>query len=685
LWAGFVAPRRPGPSGSALASFGTIPMLRLGSYELLREIHRSKSAVVYAARRADDEADAAGRYAVKAFDADSYGLLESVASAHTFLERAALQAALSTQGARHWAAIHEAGDTDTPFFVTDLYPLSARKVVDRGAAVGPRGLYTIVWSVVRGLTEMREMFRRAHGNLKLTNVLIRGEDLRTGTPKTTEVVLVDPSVEAHSARDRSADLYAVGELIHQLVLKRPSRPTPGPDDLDPPLEPDYPIPYTTAWRKLGPQGEGWLDLCNWLLSPDPSDRPPDLVAVAVALHQLAPAPSRRARKWVAAAGALALAGGAGAAALHHANGTARAELSAVNQQWFAAFERALDDPARQQRYAADDTLNAVTALVRQAKQAGVHFDPSNDSMFSYPAYRNAQAAAEVAQRVERELTPERWQRLAAQNALRQTYAARGWTQPAMFVADLTAAARPGTTADLAAGVDRLMNVTSRIGPAAAALDEQWARYEADLKVAQDANDPVLTAFARSLRESVGTALRLTDGGFDGLDALADRQPLAARLAAVVRGGFPQEYGRDRIAAEVESKLNTASPTPPTSARGSTRSSSTSWSGWTRRPSRCSGWAGSWTGSGPTCSGRPGRVGAAPVRGRAGRGRGADRGPWVRSGSSAGTSHSCRARSRSGSARSRGTCTGCGTSGCGWTTRGSGSSTSTGRWSARPTR
>jgi hypothetical protein len=123
----------------------------------------------------------------------------------------------------------ELGDTDTAYYVTDLYPLTAQKVVDRRMAVGSRGLHAVVCGVVRGLTELREMFRRAHGNLKLTNVLVRGDDLKLNAGKGTEVVLVDPAVEAHTARDRAADLLAIGELIHQLVLKRPFKPQKGGD------------------------------------------------------------------------------------------------------------------------------------------------------------------------------------------------------------------------------------------------------------------------------------------------------------------------------------------------------------------------------------------------------------------------------------------------------------------------
>lgn len=534
-------------------------MSQLGSFELLREINRSPLAVVYAARRAGDAADADGRFAVKAFDAESYGLLESVASAETFLERAALQKSLADQGAKHWARVLELGDADTSYYVTELYPLTAQKVVDRRVVVNHRGLHAVVCGVVRGLTELRETFRRSHGNLKLSNVLIRGDGLKLAGTKSTEVVLVDPSVEANTARDRSADLLAIGELVHQLVLKRPFKPQKSAGGGGP-AEPDYPVGYAAAWGKLGPDGRQWLDLCNWLLSPDPADRPNDLVAVAVALHQLAPRQGRHVPRWAAAAGVVLLLGGGAAGTLWHLHGAARAEFAAVHNQWFGAFARALADPGRQQRYAADDTLRSVTTLVGEAGRAGVRLDAPDAAGFSYGRYRNARSALEIAQRVERELTADRWQRLAAVNGIRQRYEARGWAQPAAFLADLAAGARPNPAADLAAGVDRLMDVTSRIGPDAIWLDEQWSTYEADLKAARDAGDPVVAAFAGQLRGSVGATLRLTDAGFDGLDAFKTRLPLAARLAGVVRGGFPRGFGRDRIREEVEAQLNVANPT-----------------------------------------------------------------------------------------------------------------------------
>jgi hypothetical protein len=175
---------------------------------------------------------------------------------------------------------------------------------------------------------------------------------------------------------------------------------------------------------------------------------------------------------VAAVPLLLAAGGAGV--LWHLNDAARAELRTVNQQWFGAFERALADPDRQRRYAADETLRSVANLVRQAQQAGVRFDPTGDPPISYSGYRNAQSALEIVHRVERELTPERWQRLAAVDGIRQRYEARGWSQPATYLADLARGPRPSAAADVAGGIDRLLDVTSRIGSDAVWLDEQWA-------------------------------------------------------------------------------------------------------------------------------------------------------------------------------------------------------------------
>jgi hypothetical protein len=539
-------------------------MTRIGSYEILRELHRTRHTLLYAARRAGDAADAKGRYALKVFDAESVGLLESVAAGLTFLESAAVQRKLAERGAKHWAPVLEVGDVDSPYYVNELYPLTAQRVVNRQAVVGERGLYTVVWSVVRGLTELRETFRRAHGNLKLSNVLIGG-DPSLQSPKTTQVVLVDPSAEAASARDRSADLLAIGELIHQLVLRRPFRrpaDAGGEPDDPPSLPPEWPVQPSATWDRLGPNGDRWLDLCNWLLSPAPADRPSDLVELAVALHQLTPAARTFPVKKVAVAGAALVVAAGGMATFWAVHTGVRADLQSPDQQWVVPLAKAALDPARRQRWArADPALGDIGTTVAQAQAQGVRFDVADEPVFSPSAYQNAKAALAVAQRVARDLTPDQWAGLARVESLRDRYAARGWAQPAAFLADLARGARPSPSADVAAGVDRLLDVDVRVRVDAGWLGDAWAAYDADLRAAEKTGDRALVAFARHLREAACLSMRLTDAGFDpgGAAALRDRLPLAAALAKVPADGWPDTVDRARLADDVDAKLNLADP------------------------------------------------------------------------------------------------------------------------------
>lgn len=538
----------------------SLPMSDSPNFEILSELGRTTRLTAMRARRTGDLADTAGRYVIKAFDFDALGLLEGAAAAQTFIERATLQKRLADQGTHHWAKVVEVGTPEDAYVVTEYYPLTAQKLIEQAAPIDVRGLYTVIWSVVRGLTELRETARRAHGNLKPNNVLIRG-DARLVSPETTQVVLDDPSVEANSAKDRSADLLALGELIHRLVLKRPFREKK--DEAAPASTQEasaWPVSYTAAWGRLGPGAERWLELCNWLLNPDARQRPADLVEVAVLLHELAPKPERKSRKWLVAAVVPVLLGLGGAGYFWKLHADARIQLSTVNQQWFGAFEKAIDDPQRVQRYSVDETLKTVVQQVRQAKQSGVPFDPAGSSVWSYGNYQKTRTGLGVVERVERELQPERWQRLAAMNAIRQRYESRGWSQPAAYLAELNRGVVPTPGTDLAAGIDRMMDITGRITDDAIWLDDEWLKYEADLKVVRDSGDPLLQAFARELRESLGKTLRLTDAGFDGLDGFKLRIPLAARLAKLVRDGFPKDHGRERIASDIDSQLNVANPT-----------------------------------------------------------------------------------------------------------------------------
>ena len=104
--------------------------MQFGSFQTLRELHRSQHAILFSARRDGDE-DPERAYAVKVYDVESVGLLESVAAGETFVQRALIQKKLADQGAKHWAPILEMGTDEEPYYATELFPLTAQRVVNR--------------------------------------------------------------------------------------------------------------------------------------------------------------------------------------------------------------------------------------------------------------------------------------------------------------------------------------------------------------------------------------------------------------------------------------------------------------------------------------------------------------------------------------------------------------------------
>ena len=130
-----------------------------------------------------------------------------------------MQKLLAARGAKYWAPVHELRTTDEgAYYVSDYYPLTARKLVETNTELSAKPLHAVVGSVVKGLLELRMRHRRSHGNLKPENVLVAGsaDDLLNA-----QVVLCDPAAESEGPAGRAADLFALGDLIHQLVLHRP--------------------------------------------------------------------------------------------------------------------------------------------------------------------------------------------------------------------------------------------------------------------------------------------------------------------------------------------------------------------------------------------------------------------------------------------------------------------------------
>lgn len=163
--------------------------------------------------------------------------------------------AFSDPSQAHWAQVHEMGESaDGAYYVTDLYPRSAQKLVDRRQKIDHASLFHVVDSVFAGLQELQKATARAHANLKPSNVLI-GPGKKISEAR---VVLTDPASMRDMLRKggESSDLRAVGELIHQLVTFRPSDPG------------DWPIGRSPGWSKLGSTSKAWREFTSKLLAPD---------------------------------------------------------------------------------------------------------------------------------------------------------------------------------------------------------------------------------------------------------------------------------------------------------------------------------------------------------------------------------------------------------------------------------
>src|SRR3954470_5083725 len=170
-------------------------MATFGTYDIVEEIHRGPIGSVARARVAGDER----HYAVKVFDPSMMGLLEADAATQSFLDRAALQKLLAERGAKHWAPVHELRPTDEgAYYVSDYYPLTIQRLAADQVPVDGKSLHALVAGVVKGLLELQLRHRRAHGDLKSTNVLLAGaaDDLVNA-----QVLLGDPATEADSPDD----------------------------------------------------------------------------------------------------------------------------------------------------------------------------------------------------------------------------------------------------------------------------------------------------------------------------------------------------------------------------------------------------------------------------------------------------------------------------------------------------
>ena len=505
-----------------------------GRYEVVEQLHAGPAASVSRAKLVDGRG---AHFVVKVAhfdDADAENLRQRV---EDFLDQARTQRQASAAAETHWARIyHSAKIPGGAFYVTDLFAGSLQARIDDPTPVDERELAHVVGSIVEGLRELRAVCGRAHGNLKPGNVLVSTHHLLSA-----KLALGDPAPKSVVSQvGEAGDLRALGEIIFALIERR--RPV-GDIDLS--------VPSTVAWRRLGPQGEGWRQLCADLLLPQQPGSEGHLDELAGMIGKLSSLAQPGARVWPRRAAIVLLALLVGFSVF---SCRTQRQLSRARSQWLDALAATLADPARGTRYRADPSLRSVMSDVATADDPSVSCDsgPANLSPWHYAKMSQCLSAAE---HVETDLSPDRWPVASRLLDVQHLFEARGWNQPAQFIAACLDSVRPGPGADLDSTIQRLQTLDAQAQERLPALERDWNALDQRTTDLGKFPDGYISALATGLRHSAQTAIQLGPGGFSGLDVLHGDADLADQLQAAVNDGYPSQLDAQRFFAEVTSRLD----------------------------------------------------------------------------------------------------------------------------------
>src|SRR5688572_2700852 len=429
-----------------------------GQYETVAELGRSGSVTVYRARPADggwelgfDELGSDANFALKVFQprsAEDAGAAER----RRFLERVRAQKRAFDAGSRHWAPIFDAGESrGQAFYATEFFPRTAEKL--SGPAIDPHSLYGVVEGVLLGLIELKRTQGRPHGNLKPSNVMVRGA---SGDVTSNDVALADPALDNDATiAGEPEDLYCLGEMIYALVLGQKFQG-----------QRTWPVQPSHRWDALGKYGEAWRGLCNHLLSPRAAENWIRAEDVLDEVQTLRPKgggarPSsrkpgnRRARKVLAAAVlALALAGGLGTFQYFRFQRQWR-ELCSDYNAWFGPIVTSLE---KQTPKAVANDLYLSEQLVKPlagARTGETPLDPREIAGTDLPlvsladrpplspsAMWKSERATRMINNVEQALSPNKWPALDDVMRHAAQYRARGWHKLAAFADSLAQGVGP---------------------------------------------------------------------------------------------------------------------------------------------------------------------------------------------------------------------------------------------------
>jgi hypothetical protein len=205
-----------------------------------------------------------------------------------FLNAARAQQRVSKESPR-WGKVYQTGlIPGGAYCVVEQFPRSLQRLLDMQARLSSEQLFSILGQAIEALADLRRVSERPHGNLKASNVLLRGR--RLGAPRT--LALADPLPAAQLAPGHAADdVESLGRILWQIVTRSPSAG-----------HLIWPVDESSEWAELGGDGQRLLGLCNLLLDPEKSPEAKlDLVQRHLAGRR------RRRAAWRTAAGMAAMA------------------------------------------------------------------------------------------------------------------------------------------------------------------------------------------------------------------------------------------------------------------------------------------------------------------------------------------------------------------------------------------
>ena len=503
--------------------------MNYGDYQAGDQLNRGENSVLYKAKKVGQGDDTSAlKVSWIGQDADSANLLASVRR----------QESAASAGAKGIAPIYASGQNSASVYcVTKRYARSLLFFVKGKVVVSTEGLEHLSRSVLGALKEMQALKLGAHGNLKLSNVLME----KAGNLRSAKFALSDPAPRADAPV--SSDLHSLGMIILQLVQRREITAV------------DWPVDRSAEWNALGPGGEAWRSFCNALLDPALAKMPDPLATIQ---KKLASLNQRRALStfgsaviWTCVLACLG--GGAYVARSYFLKRAIHTTATAVpdQEQNFGWCGRLAIELNQSPSWSSGDTYanNQILGPVRDLKlnsfqaQALIQFA----SGIAPKAELNTASVLAACKQVNSALAS--WKSKQAVQKAYDTFVQRGWSVPASSLSRLRGASFSDDTPIL----DQIAAVY-RMAALLPAVESKLDEFQTEANRLAKSDDPVLHKI-RPLADAQAGAAADVSSLPGHLQAWIDRLKNAGRLAASADRTRMQREGRFRVAFEAPVDLN----------------------------------------------------------------------------------------------------------------------------------